>query len=196
MKGRNELGQFKSGKQHPRWKGNKVGLNSLHEWIKKRKSKSNLCEKCNERPTFDLANISGKYKRDVNDYEWLCRRCHMMSDGRLYARRKEIGVTCDYCGRRFLTWLSKIKRYDHIYCSRQCSVESRRKYPKKLWSEAVKLRKQQLTYKQIAKKFGVKSPASIRDWIVIENQQKMSNAPPLPTARTPTSQDKRRHARG
>jgi len=65
------------------WKGDIVGYFSLHEWIRKRKPKPCLCEECNKQPPFDLANISGEYKRDVTDFKWLCRGCHMKSDGRL-----------------------------------------------------------------------------------------------------------------
>jgi len=65
------------------WHGNKAGYSSLHEWVKRRKPKSKFCECCNINKTHDLANISGKYKRDINDYEWLCRGCHMHKDGRL-----------------------------------------------------------------------------------------------------------------
>ena len=64
------------------WKEN-VGYISLHEWIKKRKPKPNFCERCEKEVPYDLANISGKYKRDINDFEWLCRRCHMKDDGRM-----------------------------------------------------------------------------------------------------------------
>lgn len=34
-------------------------------------------------PPLDVANISGKYQRDINDFEWLCRKCHMKKDGRI-----------------------------------------------------------------------------------------------------------------
>ena len=27
-----------------------------------------------------MANISGEYKRDVDDYEWLCLKCHRLFD--------------------------------------------------------------------------------------------------------------------
>jgi len=64
------------------WKGEKVGYNSLHLWIRKHKPKSDFCEKCKIRKPIDISNISGEYKRDINDFEWLCRRCHMKSDGR------------------------------------------------------------------------------------------------------------------
>ncbi len=74
------------GSNNGQWKGDKVGYFALHEWVRNHKPKPICCEKCGCIPysTFlDLANISGDYKRDVNDFEWLCRSCHMVSDGRL-----------------------------------------------------------------------------------------------------------------
>ena len=68
---------------NPNWKGDNVGYLSLHQWVQRRKPKPAFCEKCNLVKPYDLANISGEYKRDVNDYEWICRKCHMVSDGRL-----------------------------------------------------------------------------------------------------------------
>lgn len=68
---------------NPNWKGNEVGYTGLHNWIRDNKPKPNFCEHCNEYPPYDLANISGEYKRDIKDFEWLCRKCHMLSDGRI-----------------------------------------------------------------------------------------------------------------
>jgi len=68
------------------WKGDDVGYHALHTWVRRRKEKPDECKKCNS-PPFDLANISGKYKRDINDYQWLCRSCHMKEDGRLFNMR-------------------------------------------------------------------------------------------------------------
>lgn len=65
------------------WKGDKVGYKSLHQWVKKNKSKPKKCEECKRYSPYDLANISGKYKRDLKDWKWLCRRCHMFKDGRI-----------------------------------------------------------------------------------------------------------------
>lgn len=65
------------------WKGNKVGIKSLHYWIRRRKPIPKLCEHCKKNKPYDLSNISGKYKRDLNDWKYLCRRCHMKSDNRL-----------------------------------------------------------------------------------------------------------------
>lgn len=77
-------GYFKMfSKDNPMWKGDKVGMVALHNWIRRRKKKPLLCENCNKNKPVDLANISGNYERDINDFEWLCRKCHMTKDGRL-----------------------------------------------------------------------------------------------------------------
>lgn len=69
--------------KNPMWKGDKVGMKALHEWVTNHFPKTNLCQICNKIPPHDLANISGEYKRDLDDWNWLCRRCHMLSDGRM-----------------------------------------------------------------------------------------------------------------
>lgn len=65
------------------WCGDDVKYNALHEWIKNNKEKPEFCECCRLNPPLDLANISGEYKRDISDFEWLCRKCHMIKDGRI-----------------------------------------------------------------------------------------------------------------
>lgn len=76
------------GENNGMWKGNKVKLIPLHEWVSRHKEKPNLCECCKKVPPFDLANISPKYNpktytRDLDNWEWLCRKCHMKKDGRM-----------------------------------------------------------------------------------------------------------------
>lgn len=68
---------------NPNWKGRRVGLGSLHSWVKSRLPKPNKCNDCRLEKRLDLANVSQKYKRDLKDWEWLCRKCHMSKDGRL-----------------------------------------------------------------------------------------------------------------
>jgi hypothetical protein len=65
------------------WKGSNVSYSAIHLWVKRRKSKPEYCKSCNEKLPCDLANISGEYSRDLDDWEWLCRKCHMINDGRL-----------------------------------------------------------------------------------------------------------------
>lgn len=78
-----EASKKMAGNKNPMWRGDDVGYNSLHEWIKNRKLKPPFCEICQINIPLDLSNKSGKYKRDLGDWEWLCRKCHMKKDGRL-----------------------------------------------------------------------------------------------------------------
>lgn len=71
------------GKDNPAWMGNKVGYGGVHNWIRNKFGKANKCENTNctkESKTFEWANISGKYKRDIEDYFQLCRSCHRRFD--------------------------------------------------------------------------------------------------------------------
>jgi len=79
-----KLGISRTGEKHPLWKGDKVSYKNLHRWVRNHLTKPELCQICNKKSPFDVANISGKYLRDLNDYRWLCRSCHMFSDGRIY----------------------------------------------------------------------------------------------------------------
>ena len=85
------------GEKHGQWKGDKVGYHALHTWVRARIPKPKLCVKCKKNKAFDLANISQQYKRDINDFRWLCRSCHMKEDGRLKKlhTRKEKYCNCD-----------------------------------------------------------------------------------------------------
>ena len=76
------------GSKNPNWKGEKVGYTALHEWIKRRIKKPDLCECCKKRRSIDLSNKSEEYKRDLSDWEWICRSCHMIKDGRMEALHK------------------------------------------------------------------------------------------------------------
>lgn len=76
----------KIGNKNPSWKGDKVKYRALHEWIRKNKPKRKTCEDCGKgNRRLEVANISGKYKRDINDFEWLCCSCHTLKDNQ---RRK------------------------------------------------------------------------------------------------------------
>jgi hypothetical protein len=74
------------------WKGNKVGYCSLHEWIRNRKPQPKQCQHCGKLSKhLDLANISGQYCRDINDYRYLCRSCHQVYDCIMGFRTKVYG---------------------------------------------------------------------------------------------------------
>jgi uncharacterized protein YlaI len=82
----NKIKLSKLGQKNPMWVDRPKHLPTLHTWVRRNKPKKELCEHCNEKPAFDLANVSGKYLRNINDYIWLCRSCHMIFDNRMDLR--------------------------------------------------------------------------------------------------------------
>lgn len=76
------------GEHNPHWKGDNVGNMGLHDWVKRHLPKPDLCQRCFTQPPYDLANVTGIYKRDLQNWKYLCRKCHMEFDGRLLARVK------------------------------------------------------------------------------------------------------------
>ena len=68
------------GKKNISWKGDNASYSALHTWVHKHKPQSATCEHCHKVKPLEAANISGKYLRDVNDYLWLCPRCHLYFD--------------------------------------------------------------------------------------------------------------------
>lgn len=70
----------KTGENHGTWKGDKVGYAGVHAWVKKILPKPELCQMCKIKPPCDLANITGIYSREVKNWQYLCRKCHMRLD--------------------------------------------------------------------------------------------------------------------
>lgn len=69
--------------EHPSWRGERVGYQALHQWVAKHLGKPAKCwnpECTNESRTYDWANRSGEYKRDLSDWVRLCRVCHTRYD--------------------------------------------------------------------------------------------------------------------
>lgn len=112
------------GENNPMYKGEGeggAGYDAIHSWVRRRKPKPEVCERCKQVPPVDLANISGLYKREVSDYEYLCRKCHMDSDGRNSQlrqsgkSRKLPNKICAACHTEFHSDSRAAK-----YCGRKC----------------------------------------------------------------------------
>ena len=67
---------------NPNWVGNKVSYFGIHTYMRRRVPKPEFCQECRIRKACDMANVSGRYLRDLSDWRYLCRRCHMEEDGR------------------------------------------------------------------------------------------------------------------
>jgi len=88
------LKSYANGDKHknegnPMWKGDNVGYFALHDWVKRRLKKPKNCEFCKKEKILDLASKSRKYKRDLDDWLWLCRKCHIQYDKSPKSTKKE-----------------------------------------------------------------------------------------------------------
>lgn len=82
----NNKRKAKLGDKNPNWGGDNVSIEAFHQWLRCNwpepiPTKCQTLE-CNKAP-YDLANITGIYDRDFSNYRFLCRKCHMESDGRM-----------------------------------------------------------------------------------------------------------------
>lgn len=72
------------GERNNKWKGDRVGYNALHAWVGRQLGKPKECSNCgftsDNGRQFHWANISGKYFRDLSDWERLCASCHFKKD--------------------------------------------------------------------------------------------------------------------
>lgn len=89
------------GEKNGLWKGENVKRGSLHDYVKQHLPKPKVCYLCNKERFLDLANKSGKYLRDLSDWHWICRSCHMISDGRMKNLKQG-----------FINWMKERERRD------------------------------------------------------------------------------------
>lgn len=61
------------------WKGDEVGYFGVHDWLTKHYGQPKYCSNCGSKDKdkrYEWANISGQYKRTINDFVRLCKKCH------------------------------------------------------------------------------------------------------------------------
>ena len=77
------------GENNPRWKGNEIKYNSAHLLVAKIKQKPDSCQICGMvKERLELANLSGVYNRNPDNYIWLCTKCHRRMDRFAYKKMK------------------------------------------------------------------------------------------------------------
>ena len=76
------LNGFKEEEKHLNWKGNNVGYQALHTWVRKHKGTPQKCEHCGrtDKKKYEWANIDHSYKRNLDDWIRLCTKCHREYD--------------------------------------------------------------------------------------------------------------------
>lgn len=111
------------------WKGNNTKTISLHGWIRKYKPKTDKCEICKEKKKLELSfnHDLGDYTRNLNDYQWLCSKCHSKRDIYKYIGKNnsnwkggKIELKCEHCYKLFYRYPSLIKGRKHHFCSIEC----------------------------------------------------------------------------
>lgn len=111
------------------WSGKNPCLKKLHLYIRGRVKVPKRCTNCNLIKRLDLANISQEYKIDLDDWEFLCRKCHMTKDGRIvelirkgYRRSSNrYLVNCKFCNKEFITTPGIVKQGRGKHCSPLCA---------------------------------------------------------------------------
>lgn len=117
---------------------------ALHRRMRRRIPKPDLCSDCKKNKPVDLANISQEYLDDVNDWEYLCRSCHMTKDNRLKELHKHnpkgnrnhfwkggklVRLIC-VCGNEFFRYKCRIGASKSNFCSNSCRNKYRVKKTK------------------------------------------------------------------
>lgn len=85
MKGTNSPACKNINERNGNWKGDRVGKTAIHDWLKKHYGNANHCvnPNCFKKPKrYDWAkkDHNTEYRRDVKDYQQLCRGCHQQYD--------------------------------------------------------------------------------------------------------------------
>ena len=91
-----ETRQKLSGSNNGQWRED-AKYTAKHMWAYKHIARTGTCQKCGREPEpykgmkvgTDFANLSGEYKRDIEDWVELCRSCHGKVDKPRSHRRKE-----------------------------------------------------------------------------------------------------------
>ena len=130
-------GKFKKGHQSVgpsayNWKGDNVPYQSLHDWLRKwmPKPKSGLCQQCNVREAEEIANITGIYNRDFQNYNYLCQKCHRVLDQviDMSSRKCSICKSSDTCLNKYGRPRWGYNNNNELICSKCRSKEYNPKY--------------------------------------------------------------------
>jgi hypothetical protein len=76
------------------FKGENASYSVLHKWVRKGLGEPISCSNnFNHKGPYYWANISGEYKRDLNDWHSLCASCNGLDQVKIHKRfYKELGM--------------------------------------------------------------------------------------------------------
>ena len=68
------------GEERFNWQGDNPTYSAVHNWLAVHKVRTGICTHCGKKGRTEFANISGEYRRDVDDFVELCTLCHRIMD--------------------------------------------------------------------------------------------------------------------
>lgn len=85
-----KTGDSVKGELNPYWKGDKTTSHSLHSWIRDNFNKPESCELCGSTTAkkYDWSNKDHTYSRCREDWQYICRKCHLEYDYKFNGRPK------------------------------------------------------------------------------------------------------------
>ena len=101
----------RSGSNHHNFKADNVGYHALHDYVNSHMPKpiDGNCEICMVKPHRNLANVTGIYKRDFNNWKYLCVSCHRRFDYDRAGKSIPQDRKCCNCGLN-TTYVTKDRR--------------------------------------------------------------------------------------
>jgi uncharacterized protein YlaI len=77
--------------KNPNWIGNELKKAPIHVWLRRNYKFENKCSICGKVGRVDLASKKHIYTRNPQDYQLLCRSCHMKYDIKMGFRKPHKG---------------------------------------------------------------------------------------------------------
>ena len=78
---RKKIGDASRGENNAAWKGDGASYSAIHNWLSRWMPLTGRCSRCGESGRIThRANLSGEYKRDLNDFAEMCVPCHKNHD--------------------------------------------------------------------------------------------------------------------
>jgi len=71
------------GEENKKWKGKDVSYRNLHRWVERNLGKAKKCSVCGRvgiEKEIHWSNTDHKYKRNLDDWQELCAKCHNKYD--------------------------------------------------------------------------------------------------------------------
>lgn len=79
-----------AGKKSGAWKGEKACYYAKHAWVCRHKIRPFACEECGVTGVrLEWSNVDHKYRRVLEDYRSLCKKCHLAYDATLPKRDRK-----------------------------------------------------------------------------------------------------------